>query len=83
MIARAPLVLFQAVATSLLPHLTRLRSSAADEDAEAFRLSIRFTVGAIAAFAAVVGLVVAIAGPELMQLAFGKKFTYDRLGLRS
>ena len=28
MIARAPLVLFQAVATSLLPHLTRLRSSA-------------------------------------------------------
>ena len=26
MIARAPLVLFQAVATSLLPHLTRLRS---------------------------------------------------------
>ena len=30
MIARAPLVLFQAVATSLLPHLTRLRSSAAE-----------------------------------------------------
>ena len=28
MLARAPLVLFQAVATSLLPHLTRLRSSA-------------------------------------------------------
>ena len=27
MIARAPLVLFQAVATSLLPHLTRLRAS--------------------------------------------------------
>jgi O-antigen/teichoic acid export membrane protein len=81
MIARAPLVLFQAVATSLLPHLTRLRSSAAEEDAEAFRLSVRFTVGAIAAFAAVVGLVVAIAGPQLMQLAFGKKFSYDRLGL--
>ena len=81
MIARAPLVLFQAVATSLLPHLTRLRSSASEEDAEAFRLSVRFTLGAIAAFAAVVGLVVAIAGPELMQLAFGKKFAYDRLGL--
>jgi O-antigen/teichoic acid export membrane protein len=81
MIARAPLVLFQAVATSLLPHLTRLRSSAAEEDAEAFRLSIRFTLGAIAAFAAVVGLVVAIAGPQLMQLAFGEKFIYDRIGL--
>ncbi|TMK74597.1 MAG: hypothetical protein E6G48_03275 [Actinobacteria bacterium] len=81
MIARAPLVLFQAVATSLLPHLTRLRSSGKEEDAEAFRLSIRATVGAIAAFAAAVGLVVLIAGPQLMQLAFGKKFSYDRVGL--
>ncbi len=81
MIARAPLVLFQAVATSLLPHLTRLRSSPAEEDAEAFRLSVRFTIGAIAAFASVVGLVVAIAGPRLMQLAFGDKFSYDRIGL--
>jgi O-antigen/teichoic acid export membrane protein len=81
MIARAPLVLFQAVATSLLPHLTRLRSSDAADDAEAFRMSVRMTVGAIAAFAALVGLVVAIAGPELMQIAFGKKFSYDRLGL--
>ncbi len=81
MVARAPLVLFQAVATSLLPHLTRLRSSGSPGDAEAFRLSVRFTVGAIAVFAAVVGLVVLIAGPQLMQLAFGKKFDYDRVGL--
>jgi O-antigen/teichoic acid export membrane protein len=81
MIARAPLVLFQAVATSLLPHLTRLRSSADADDADAFRMSVRVTVGAIAAFAGLVGLIVAIAGPELMQLAFGEKFTYDRAGL--
>jgi O-antigen/teichoic acid export membrane protein len=81
MIARAPLVLFQAVATSLLPHLTRLRSSTSTEDAGAFRMSIRVTVGAIAAFAVAVGVVVAIAGPELMQLAFGEKFSYDRAGL--
>jgi O-antigen/teichoic acid export membrane protein len=81
MIARAPLVLFQAVATSLLPHLTRLRASAAAGGSEAFRLSIRVTVAAIAAFAAVVALVVAIAGPDLMQLAFGEKFDYDRGGL--
>src|SRR5919197_4482941 len=39
------------------------------------------TLAAIAAFAALVALVVAVAGPDLMQLAFGKKFTYDRLGL--
>jgi O-antigen/teichoic acid export membrane protein len=81
MIARAPLVLFQAVATSLLPHLTRLRSSASAGDEEAFRLSVRLTVGAIAGFAAVVGLIVLAAGPELMQLAFGKNFDYERAGL--
>jgi len=81
MIARAPLVLFQAVATSLLPHLTRLRSSADARDGEAFRLSVRMTIGAIAVFASAVGLIVLIAGPQLMQLAFGKKFDYDRVGL--
>ena len=81
MLARAPLVVFQAVQTSLLPHLTRLRSGATDADADAFRLSIRFTLGAIAVFAAVVALVVLVAGPALMQVAFGDKFSYDRAGL--
>ncbi|MGH2924576.1 MAG: lipopolysaccharide biosynthesis protein [Solirubrobacterales bacterium] len=81
MIARAPLVLFQAVATSLLPHLTRLRSSTRAGDADAFSLSVRLTLTAIAGFAGLVGVVVAVAGPEIMQLAFGDKFTYDRAGL--
>jgi O-antigen/teichoic acid export membrane protein len=81
MIARAPLVLFQAVATSLLPHLTRLRASSATGDAGAFQASVRVTLAAIAGFAALVAVVVAIAGPDLMQLAFGEKFTYDRAGL--
>jgi O-antigen/teichoic acid export membrane protein len=81
MLARAPLVLFQAVATSLLPHLTRLRSSADPRDAEAFQLSIRMTIRAIVIFASAVGLIVLIAGPQLMQLAFGEKFSYDRVGL--
>ena len=52
MIARAPLQLFQAVSTSLLPHLTRLRAEGADDD---FRASVRVTILAIAAFAALVG----------------------------
>lgn len=81
MIARAPLVVFQAVQTSLLPHLTRLRSSARVADADAFRLSIRFTLGAIAAFCGLVALIVLAAGPALMQVAFGSKFSYDRAGL--
>jgi O-antigen/teichoic acid export membrane protein len=81
MLARAPLVLFQAVATSLLPHLTRLRSSSRSADREAFTLSVRMTVASIALFAAVAALVALISGPALMQLAFGSKFTYDRAGL--
>ncbi len=81
MIARAPLQLFQAVATSLLPHLTRLRSTDPASGQEAFRLSVRSTLWAVAAFAAFTAVVVAIAGPELMQIAFGDKFEYDREGL--
>lgn len=81
MLARAPLQLFQAVATSLLPHLTRLRSGGQAAGEEAFRLSIRSTLWAIAGFASLVALVVALAGPQLMQLAFGEKFTYDRADL--
>ena len=78
MIARAPLQLFQAVSTSLLPHLTRLRSHGQDED---FRDSVRVTIRAIAAFAGLVGLAMLIAGPELMQIAFGDKFDYERVDL--
>jgi O-antigen/teichoic acid export membrane protein len=81
MLARAPLVLFQAAATSLLPHLTRLRSRGGEVGTEAFSTSIRLTMLAIAGFAAIVAVFVLAAGPELMQLAFGKKFEYDRAGL--
>jgi O-antigen/teichoic acid export membrane protein len=80
MIARAPLLVFQGVSTSLLPHLTRMRARGATGE-EAFRLSVNTTLRAIAAFAAFVLVIVAIAGPKLMQLAFSDKFTYDRFGL--
>jgi hypothetical protein len=36
---------------------------------------------AIAVFSGAVSLVLLIAGPALMQIAFGDKFTYDRVGL--
>jgi O-antigen/teichoic acid export membrane protein len=78
MIARAPLQLFQAVSTSLLPHLTRLGSQGEEDD---FRASVRVTITAIAGFAALVAVAMAIAGPELMQIAFGDNFTYERVDL--
>jgi O-antigen/teichoic acid export membrane protein len=81
MVARAPLVLFQAISTSLLPHLTSLRSRGVQTGEEAFRLSIKITLAAVAAFALFTIAVTAVAGPTLMQAAFGKKFDYDREGL--
>jgi O-antigen/teichoic acid export membrane protein len=81
MIARAPLQLFQAVSTSILPHLTNLHASDAEGSEREFHRSVRVVLLGIAAFTALVALVVIVAGPQLMQLAFSKKFEYDRAGL--
>jgi O-antigen/teichoic acid export membrane protein len=82
MVARAPLVLFQAISTSLLPHLTNLRSRELKGGQDAFHLSIKITLAAVAGFGLVTIAVTAIAGPTLMKVAFGDKgFEYDRTGL--
>jgi O-antigen/teichoic acid export membrane protein len=81
MIARAPLQLFQAVSTSILPHLTSLHTSTAPDSEREFHRSVRGVLLGVAAFAAFTALVVLIDGPHLMQVAFSKKFTYDRTGL--
>ena len=78
LIARAPLQLFQAVQTSILPHLTRL---GARGETDEFRRGVNVTLTAIAGFAAVVALVMAAIGPWVMDLVFGDEFDYDRLGL--
>ncbi len=81
MIARAPIQLFQAVQTSLLPHLTKLQSGGSTDDQEAFSASVRVTIRAVASFAALVTLAMLIAGPKLMQIAFGDNFDYSRSDL--
>jgi O-antigen/teichoic acid export membrane protein len=78
LIARAPLQLFQAVQTSILPHLTRLRATG---DSDPFARSVNVTLGAIAAFAGAVALVMLVAGPQVMDLLFGGDFDYERGGL--
>jgi O-antigen/teichoic acid export membrane protein len=78
LIARAPLQLFQAIQTSLLPHLTGLEVT---DGHEAFARAIRITIRAIAAFAAAVALGLLIIGPFVMSHLFGQHFTYDRFGL--
>jgi O-antigen/teichoic acid export membrane protein len=79
LIARAPLQLFQAIQTSLLPHLTGLEATAGHE---AFAHAIRTTVLAILAFAAVVTLGLLVVGPfALRHVFFGQHFTYKGAGL--
>jgi O-antigen/teichoic acid export membrane protein len=78
LIARAPLQLFQAVQTSILPHLTRLRAGG---ETDPFERSVRVTLAAIAGFAGLVALVMLAAGPQVMDLLFGGDFDYERGGL--
>jgi len=81
MVARAPLVLFQAIAASLLPHLTRLRARGGEDSREVFRSSVDNTLLLIGAFAAATFVGVVTIGPQVMQIAFGDQFDYDRVGL--
>jgi O-antigen/teichoic acid export membrane protein len=78
LIARAPLQLFQAIQTSLLPHLTGLDAT---ESHAAFDRAVRVTVLAIAAFAAAVALALLAVGPFVMSHLFGQHHSYDRFGL--
>lgn len=82
MIARAPLQLFQAVSTTLLPHLTRLmvREGQAAREGD-FGQSVRLTVTACLGFGLITVVVFLLVGPALMRLLFGSEFDYDRIGL--
>jgi O-antigen/teichoic acid export membrane protein len=81
MIARAPLQLFQAVSTTLLPHLTRLLVREGEGHAGDFGRSVRLTVAACLAFGGATVVGVLAVGPPVMRLLFGSEFDYDRLGL--
>ncbi|HYB30209.1 MAG TPA: hypothetical protein VEF89_26630 [Solirubrobacteraceae bacterium] len=79
LIVRAPLQLFQAIQTSILPHLTGLE---ARESPEEFSRAIRITVRAIAAFAGAVAIGLLAIGPFVMTALLGNKgFHYGRWGL--
>ena len=81
MLARAPLQLFQAVSTSILPHLTALHTSDDPESEHEFHKSVRMVLLGLAGFTAVMALAILVAGPKLMEIAFSGKFSYDRAGL--
>jgi O-antigen/teichoic acid export membrane protein len=81
MVARAPLQLFQSVSTSILPHLTKLHAAGTEESRREFAKTVRMVLLGLAAFTALMVVVILLGGPKLMQIAFSKKFTYDRAGL--
>ncbi len=76
LIARAPLQLFQAIQTSLLPHLAGLEAT---EGREAFARAIRQTVLAISGFAALVTVGLLAIGPWAVETIFNQgEGEYDR-----
>jgi O-antigen/teichoic acid export membrane protein len=81
MLARAPLQLFQSVSTSILPHLTSLHASDDPDAPREFGHTVKMVLLGIVAFTALVVVVVLIAGPKCMEIAFGKNGHYERLGL--
>ncbi|MGI8427950.1 MAG: lipopolysaccharide biosynthesis protein [Solirubrobacteraceae bacterium] len=79
LIVRAPLQLFQAIQTSILPHLAGLE---ARESADEFHRAIRVTIMTISAFAGAVALGLLAIGPLVMTALLGNKgFHYGRVGL--
>jgi O-antigen/teichoic acid export membrane protein len=79
LIVRAPLQLFQAIQTSILPHLAGLE---ARESPDEFHRAIRITILAIAAFSLAVALGLLLIGPAVMTALLGDKgYSYGRFGL--
>jgi O-antigen/teichoic acid export membrane protein len=78
LITRAPLQLFQAIQTSLLPHLSGIAATGGGPE---FRHAIHVTVLAIAGFAGAVVLGLGLFGPWAMGVLFGGDFDYARGGL--
>jgi O-antigen/teichoic acid export membrane protein len=78
LITRAPLQLFQAIQTSLLPHLAGLEAT---KGRAAFASAIRVTVLAIAAFALAVALGLLAIGPFVLHHVFHNDYAFGRAGL--
>ena len=79
LIVRAPLQLFQAIQTAILPHLAGLE---ARESTAEFHHAIRVTVLAIAAFSGAVAIGLLAVGPPVMSAVLGSHgFSYARWGL--
>jgi O-antigen/teichoic acid export membrane protein len=78
MLVRIPVYVFQGVAASLLPNLTRLHAAA---DMGAFRHALRRAALVLAATTALLAAFAVTAGPEAMGAIYGKAYQADRVAL--
>jgi O-antigen/teichoic acid export membrane protein len=79
LIVRAPLQLFQAIQTSILPHLAGMEATGSGQE---FRRAVRITVLVIAGFAAAVAIGLLAIGPFVMKTLLPDSYgSYGRWGL--
>ena len=78
LIARAPLQLFMAVQTSLLPHLSKLEAKRGHDD---FGAAVKLLVKGIAGLTVMVATALLVLGPFVMSHLFGQHYDYGRVGL--
>lgn len=78
MLVRIPVFIFQGLATSLLPNLTRLH---ADDEPALFRRAVLRAAGALAGCGAVIVLGAATLGPATMEIVYGADYATGRLEL--
>ena len=78
MLVRIPVFVFQGIATSMLPNLTRLHATA---ERALFRRAVLRAAGGLAGVAAVIVVTAAAIGPEALQAVYGSEYTAGRLEL--
>ena len=78
MLVRIPVFVFQGIATSMLPNLTRLHATA---ERALFRRAVLRAAGGLAGVAAVIAVTAAAIGPEALQAVYGSDYTAGRLEL--
>lgn len=78
MLVRVPVYLFQGLAASLLPNLTRMH---ADDEVGKFRSAVARTALVLLGAGGLIVLGAAAVGPESMRLLFGEEFGVGRLEL--
>ena len=78
MLVRIPVFIFQGLATSMLPNLTRLHATA---ERALFGHAVLRAAGALAGVAALIVVAAAAIGPEALQAVYGSEYTAGRLEL--